>query len=95
MIYSDGLVVLPPSLFFLFLLISTCVAQPPKFWYTSMSLARYVFPRETTYEAIRGLYKVCSIYDLYGANNLDETILTTAKVPPQHHPPNPLHMCLW
>ncbi|CAA6673549.1 unnamed protein product [Spirodela intermedia] len=83
---SGGPVILPLPLLSLFLLVSACVAQPPpKFRCTSKSkcqaLVGYVPPRETTYEAIRGLFEVGSIYDLYGANGLNETTPTSTKVP--------------
>ena len=83
---SIGGLPLQLSLFFFLLLVSGCASQSAPEFRCSVekkcqAMAGFVPQTETTYGALKELFQVASIYDLYGANGLNETTPTSTKVP--------------
>ncbi|CAA6663271.1 unnamed protein product [Spirodela intermedia] len=68
------------------LLVAGCAAEGPSYSCSSgekvkcQALAGYVPENETTYEAIKDLFQVQSLFALYGANNLSTSTAPSTKV---------------
>ncbi|XP_078446173.1 chitin elicitor-binding protein-like [Wolffia australiana] len=71
--------------FYLVFILPLCAGQSPYGFRCTLrrscqAFAGYMPQKETTYESIAALFGVNSIYDLYGANGINETTPTSTKV---------------